>query len=266
MHLLQARLRGLGSVLVGLSGGADSVLLARVAHDCLGARAAALTAVSASLAAEEREWAARAARQIGIRHLEVQTREFDNPDYLRNAADRCFHCKTELFSVMAHAARELGIRWLAYGAITDDLQDVRPGMRAAGRAGAVAPLLEAGMGKEDVRSLSRILQLPTWDKPAAACLASRVPHGTPIQIEVLGKVERLESFLRRQGFNLCRVRIDGDGARIEVEPGRVADLLRAPLRQAVSAEARRVGFRSARADLDGYRPGGAAGARRATPL
>lgn len=263
---LEDRLRGLGSALIGLSGGADSVLLAAVAHEVLGDNAVALTAVSASLAPEERQWAAKMARRIGIRHLEVATAEFENPAYLANTPDRCYHCKQELFSVMARQARELGIRWLAYGAITDDLGDHRPGMRAAAGAGAVAPLLEAGFDKEDVRALSLRLGLPSWNKPAAACLSSRVPHGTPIRVEMLGRVARLESFLRAAGFDICRVRVESEAARIEVDPSRVADLLRQPLRAQIAAEALRSGFASSRADLDGYRRAGESGPRRSIPL
>jgi uncharacterized protein len=253
--LLQ-RLRDYGSCAVAFSGGVDSSVVAQAARLALGDRAAAMTAVSASLADGELSEARRVAQQIGIRHLELSTREFANPAYLQNGPDRCYHCKSALYARMAQAAGPLGLAVLVNGANLDDVGDYRPGMEAARQVGVRSPLIECQLGKRDVRALAQHWELPVWDKPAAPCLSSRVAYGEPVTPERLAMIDQAERFLRSLGAGEVRVRYHaGDVARIEVSPDELARLASGPLRTQLAARLRDLGFKFVTLDLDGFRSG-----------
>jgi uncharacterized protein len=253
---LERTVAELESALIAFSGGADSALLVRVAHDVLGERAVALTAVSPSLPRDELEESRRFAEEVGIRHLLAPSREVENPDYIGNPVDRCYHCKSELFRICRAEADWLGLRWVAEGSQRDDLGDFRPGRRAAEEQGVRSPLFEAGLGKSDVREISRLLGLATWDKPAMACLASRFPAGTPITEEGLRRVENCERFLRENGFRVVRVRVQGEGARVELGRDEIERLASGELRARFLALCKQNGFARVALDLEGYRPAG----------
>lgn len=253
IEALRAGIANLGSALVCFSGGVDSTLLLRVTHDVLGDRCAALTAVSPAVPPDEIDEARALASRIGARHLVVESREMERPGFVANAPDRCFHCKTELMSIAAPAARDLGLRHVCLGTNLDDLGDHRPGLRAADEQGARHPLVDAGIGKSDVRAISRALGLPTWDKPQAACLSSRLPYGTAVTVERLTRVEAFERALRRLGFRQVRVRFHGEVARLEVEQGELARAVQQ--REAILSAGRATGFTYVALDLAGYRSG-----------
>ncbi|GAA0898509.1 ATP-dependent sacrificial sulfur transferase LarE [Pseudonocardia zijingensis] len=254
LAVLRERVRAEPRLLVAYSGGVDSALVAAVAAQELGERAVAVTAVSASLPRTERASARRFAVAHGIAHVEVATDELERPEYVANGGDRCYHCKSALFDALAPLAALSGAR-IALGTNTDDLGDHRPGQAAAAARGAIAPLLDAGFGKADVRRVSAALGLATAEKPAAACLSSRVAYGDPVTAEVLRRIELAEEGVRALGFPVCRVRAHGGGAvaRVEVPPedvARAADL-RSELDQAV----RGAGFEFCALDMQGFASG-----------
>jgi uncharacterized protein len=244
-----------GGAVVAYSGGVDSTLVAAASVRALGHRAIAVTAVSPSLAPAEAEDAKRVAEQLGIRHRIVRTRETEKPEYLANGIDRCYHCKTELYDVLARVAEERDFPVVVSGANLDDLSDFRPGLVAAAEHGVRHPLVEVEMTKSDVREAARELAIPTWDKPASACLASRIPFGVRISVDELAKVGRAERLVRELGFRQCRVRVHGEVARIEVEPEDVARLADPDVRERVVEGLRALGYRFVTLDLQGFRSG-----------
>lgn len=252
---LEEHLRALGSVLVCYSGGIDSALLLAVAHRVLGSKAVGMTAASASLAPTELDEARAMARAIGVRHLIVETHELELAAYAANPPDRCLHCKTELYRVARQQQRELGLAAVVNGANVDDLGDYRPGLEAARRAGVSSPLLDVGFAKQDVRAVARALGLEIWNKPAAACLASRVPYGTTITADLLERIARAEHAVRELGFGQVRVRSHGDLARIELVADDLPRATSLALRAELVRACRDAGFRFVCLDLAGYRQG-----------
>lgn len=252
---LLARLSELPSLLVAFSGGADSAYLAWAAHQALGERALAMTALSASFSAHDREQAEAFVAQTGIRHEFIRTQELENPLYVANAGDRCYHCKSELFTEMDRLAAARGFAAVAYGVNADDVSDYRPGHRAAAEHRVLTPLLDAGLVKAEIRELSRCAGLATWDRPASPCLSSRIPYGTPVTLETLAKIERAEAVLRGMGYREFRVRFHGEQARIEVGGEELPRAVAARLAEAVAERFREIGLSAVTLDAQGYRQG-----------
>ena len=252
---LEAELAQLGSACVAFSGGVDSSLVLAAAVRALSAdRVLAYTAVSATYLPEELTVATDLAAELGVRHVVVETREFDEPLFTGNPRERCYFCKRELVAEMRRVAAEHGCAALVDGANLDDLGDHRPGMRASAEGGVAHPLLKAGIGKAEVRRLAHALGLPTWDAPQQACLASRIPYGEPITVEKLTAVAEAERWLRELGFRQCRVRHHGAVARVEVEAHEIGRAAGAA-REEIARRLRALGFTWVALDLDGFRSG-----------
>lgn len=253
---LLAMLRELGSCAVAFSAGIDSTVVAKAAQLALGEAAVAVTGTSASLAAGELDDARRIAALIGIRHEVIATDEFARPEYLRNAPDRCYHCKTELYTQMEGVAARLGVAAIVNGANLDDLGDYRPGMQAAGEHRVLSPLADCGFTKTDVRQLAREWELPTWDKPASPCLSSRIAYGEEVTPERLAMIDAAEQYLRTLELPTVRVRYHrGDVARLEVPTEAIGSLASPEIRGPLVERLKQLGFKYVTLDLEGFRSG-----------
>ncbi len=251
-HRLIELLKQFDALIVAFSGGVDSTFLLAMAKQVLGRRVVAVTAASPVHPERETDSAVQIAKDLDVEHIVIQADEMNLPEFTANTKDRCYVCKKHLLSAMFNIAREKGIEYVAHGANADDHLDYRPGARAADEAGVRSPLSEAGLTKDEIRGLSREMGLPTWNKPAMACLASRIPYGTLITRKALDMIDRAETVVSRLGFPGCRVRYHGSVARIEVNPEEIEKIMDKPVREAIGRELRTIGFSHVAVDIEGY--------------
>ncbi|MGB7624640.1 MAG: ATP-dependent sacrificial sulfur transferase LarE [Terriglobia bacterium] len=252
---LEEVLKGYESTVVAFSGGVDSAYLAYVSHQVLGERALAITAVSPSLASFQREDALKFAKEYGLRHEIIQTEEMGDANYVANPTNRCYFCKDELFTKLKTLADQRGYKAVSYGVNVDDLGDFRPGQDAAKKFGVRAPLVEADLNKSEIRTLSRTLDLNTWDHPSSACLSSRIPYGMMVTVDKLDVIDRGEDALHKLGFRQVRVRHHGDIVRIEISPDEMPRALQLDMAGEFNRIFKSLGFRYVTLDLEGYRQG-----------
>ena len=255
LEQLKKTLREMGTVLIAYSGGVDSTFLAVTAHEVLGQNSLAVFASSPVAPPMEKEAAESLAHQVGLRFRIIESNEMANPDFVANPPERCYYCKRELFSELKPIALTAGLKWIADGTNADDLRDYRPGRKASAEAGIRSPLLEVGLTKAEIRQLSRAKGLPTWDRPASPCLASRIPYGIPVTTETLNKIAEGEKYLHSLGFRQLRLRHHGDIARIEVDQADMAIIIKADVRQGIVEHLKALGYKYVTLDLTGYRTG-----------